>query len=128
MAPSREAVRATVENYVKAVATGTVDDVLALYAEGATVEDPVGTPVRTTEAEIREFYGMVEPLTQTGGVVTLKIAQNNAAFLFRLVTHLGDQDLVMEVIDVMTFDDDAKITSMRAFWSEEDMQSTPAGE
>ncbi|WP_241383585.1 nuclear transport factor 2 family protein [Rhodococcus sp. CH91] len=128
MAPSREAVRATVENYVKAIATGTVDDVLALYAEGATVEDPVGTPVRTTEAEIREFYGMVEPLTQTGGVVTLKIAQNNAAFLFRLVTHLGDQDLVMEVIDVMTFDDDAKITSMRAFWSEEDMQSTPAGE
>ena len=128
MAPSREAVRATVENYVKAVATGTVDDVLALYAEGATVEDPVGTPVRTTEAEIREFYGMVEPLTQTGGVVTLKIAQNNAAFLFRLGTHLGDQDLVMEVIDVMTFDDDAKITSMRAFWSEEDMQSTPAGE
>ena len=128
MAPSREAVRATVENYVKAVATGTVDDVLALYAEGATVEDPVGTPVRTSEAEIREFYGMVEPLTQTGGVVTLKIAQNNAAFLFRLVTHLGDQDLVMEVIDVMTFDDDAKITSMRAFWSEEDMQSTPAGE
>ncbi|MBS9374593.1 nuclear transport factor 2 family protein [Rhodococcus sp. B50] len=126
MAPSRDAIRATVENYVKAVATGTVDDVLALYAADATVEDPVGTPVRTTEAEIREFYGVVEPLTQTGGVITLKIAENNAAFVFRLVTHLGEQDLVMEVIDVMTFDDDAKITSMRAFWSQEDMQTVPA--
>ncbi|MEU5841044.1 nuclear transport factor 2 family protein [Rhodococcus sp. NPDC047139] len=126
MAPSRDAIRATVENYVKAVATGTVDDVLALYAAGATVEDPVGTPVRTTEAEIREFYGMVEPLVQTGGVITLKIAENNAAFLFRLVTHLGEEDLVMEVVDVMTFDDEAMITSMKAYWSQEDMQTVPA--
>ncbi|WP_455900915.1 nuclear transport factor 2 family protein [Rhodococcus gordoniae] len=126
MAASRDAIRTTVENYVKAVATGTVDDVLALYAAGATVEDPVGTPVRTTEDEIREFYKVVEPLTQTAGVITLKIAENNAAFVFRLVTHLGEQDLVMEVVDVMTFDDDAKITSMRAFWSQEDMQSVPA--
>ncbi|UYP18993.1 nuclear transport factor 2 family protein [Rhodococcus sp. Z13] len=121
MAPSRDAIRATVEGYVKAVATGTVDDVLALYAPGATVEDPVGTPVRTTEAELREFYGAVEPLAQTGEVLTLKIAENSAAFLFRLVTHLGEQDLLMEVVDVMTFDDDARITSMKAYWSQEDM-------
>ena len=126
MSPSRDAIRATVENYVKSVASGTVDDVLALYAPGATVEDPVGTPVRATEAEIREFYGVVEPLAQTGEVITLKIAENNAAFVFRLVTHLGEQDLVMEVVDVMTFDDDARITSMRAFWSQEDMQTVPA--
>ncbi|AWZ23236.1 MULTISPECIES: nuclear transport factor 2 family protein [Rhodococcus] len=126
MAPSRDAIRTTVENYVKSVASGTVDDVLALYAPGATVEDPVGTPVRATEAEIREFYGVVEPLAQTGEVITLKIAENNAAFVFRLVTHLGEQDLVMEVVDVMTFDDDARITSMRAFWSQEDMQTVPA--
>ncbi len=32
----------------------------------------------------------------------------------------------MEVVDVMTFDDDARITSMRAFWSQEDMQTVPA--
>ena len=126
MSPSRDAIRATVENYVKSVASGTVDDVLALYAPGATVEDPVGTPVRATEAEIREFYGVVEPLAQTGEVITLKIAENNAAFVFRLVTHLGEQDLIMEVVDVMTFDDDARITSMRAFWSQEDMQTVPA--
>lgn len=126
MAPSRETIREVVEAYVKAVATGTADDVLALYAPGATVEDPVGTPVRTTEAELREFYGVVEPLAQTGEVLTLKIAENNAAFLFRLVTHLGEQDLVMEVVDVMTFDDESRITGMKAYWSQEDMQTVPA--
>lgn len=126
MAANRDAIRTTVEKYVAAVAKGTADDVLGLYAPGATVEDPVGTPVRTTEAEIREFYQVIEPLTQTGEVVTLKVAENNAAFVFRLVTHLGEQDLIMEVVDVMTFDDDAKITSMRAFWSQEDMETVPA--
>lgn len=126
MAPTREAIRDTVENYVRAVAKGTTDDVLALYAPGATVEDPVGTPTRTTETDIREFYSVIEPLDQVGEVLTLKIADNNAAFLFRLVTHLGEQNLVMEVVDVMTFDDDAKITSMRAYWSQDDMQTVPA--
>ena len=42
MAPSAEGIRKTVERYIEAVATGTADDVVALYAEGATVEDPVG--------------------------------------------------------------------------------------
>ncbi|MDX5310879.1 MAG: steroid delta-isomerase, partial [Rhodococcus sp. (in: high G+C Gram-positive bacteria)] len=90
------------------------------------VEDPVGTDVRTTEAALREFYAMIEPLNQTGELLTLKIAGGNAAFLFRLTTHLGEQDLVMEVVDVMTFDDDARITSMKAYWSQEDMQTVPA--
>lgn len=126
MAPTPAAIRATVESYIRSVAKGTTDEVLALYAPGATVEDPVGTDVRTTEASLREFYSMIEPLTQTGELLSLKIAGGNAAFLFRLTTHLGEQDLVMEVIDVMTFDDDARITSMKAYWSQEDMQTVPA--
>ncbi|WP_416062290.1 nuclear transport factor 2 family protein [Rhodococcus indonesiensis] len=126
MAPTPAAIRATVESYIRSVAKGTTDEVLALYAPGATVEDPVGTDVRTTEAALREFYAMIEPLNQTGELLTLKIAGGNAAFLFRLTTHLGEQDLVMEVVDVMTFDDDARITSMKAYWSQEDMQTVPA--
>ena len=121
MAPTPEAIRATVEAYVQAVATGTVDDVLALFAPGATVEDPVGTPVRTTEAELREFYGVVAPLQQEGEVLTVRVAGDSAAFHFRLVTIMGDQRFELSPIDVMTFDQDAKITSMRAYWGPEDM-------
>ncbi|NLV79196.1 MAG: SnoaL-like domain-containing protein [Rhodococcus sp.] len=127
MAPAPDSIRSTVENYVRSVAKGTTDEILALYAPGATVEDPVGTPVRTTDEELREFYSVLESLDQTGEVITVKIAGNTAAFLFRLVTHLGEQDIVMEVIDVMTFDDDARITGMKAYWNQEDMQTVPAG-
>ncbi|QYB00860.1 nuclear transport factor 2 family protein [Rhodococcus sp. USK10] len=121
MAPSAEDIRKTVERYIEAVATGTADDVVALYAEGATVEDPVGTEPRTSAESLREFYGVIEPLKQTGELLTLKIAGNSAAFHFSLVTDLGEQKLEIAPIDVMTFDDDGKITSMRAFWSQEDM-------
>lgn len=121
MAPTPEAIRATVEAYVRAVATGTVDEILALFAPGATVEDPVGTPVRTTEAELREFYGVVAPLEQEGEVLTVRVAGDSAAFHFRLVTIMDGQRFELSPIDVMTFDAEAKITSMRAYWGPDDM-------
>ena len=121
MAPTPEAIRTTVENYLKFVAGGTVDDILGLFASGATVEDPVGTDVRTTEASLREFYGIIEPLKQEAELLTLRIAGDTAAFHFRLVTDFGEQKFELSPIDVMTFDDDGKITSMRAVWSAEDM-------
>ncbi|MDH6282368.1 steroid delta-isomerase [Rhodococcus sp. LBL1] len=121
MAASPESIRSTVESYIKAVASGTADEVLALYAEGATVEDPVGSPVRTTPESIREFYGIIEPLEQEAELVTLRIAANTAAFHFRLVTKMGDQTFEIAPIDIMEFDDAGKIVSMRAVWGPEDM-------
>ena len=42
---------------------------------------------------------------------------NEAAFLARLTVITGDVRTRIDGIDVMTFDDQARITSMRAFWS-----------
>lgn len=121
MSPSPEAIRNTVESYIKFVASGTADEILSLFAEGATVEDPVGTDVRTTEASLREFYGFLEPLKQETELLTLRIAGNTAAFHFRVLTDFGGNKSELSPIDVMTFDEDAKITSMRAVWSGEDL-------
>jgi len=35
---------------------------------------------------------------------------------------LGDQTYAIDIIDLMTFDDDAKITSMRAFFDASTMR------
>lgn len=123
MSPSPEAIRNTIESYIKFVTSGTVDEILSLFAEGATVEDPVGTDVRSTEAALREFYGIIEPLKQESELLTVRIAGNSAAFHFRLVTDFGENQFEVSPIDVMIFDEDAKITSMRAFWSAEDMKT-----
>lgn len=122
MTPTPEAVEKTVDAYVRSVAHGTVDDILALYAEGATVEDPVGSEVRATEASIREFYAVLEPLDQSAELVTLRIAANGAAFQFRLTTTFGENTFEVSPIDVMEFDDEGRITSMRAYWSPGDLR------
>ncbi|TYL45341.1 steroid delta-isomerase [Nocardioides sp. BGMRC 2183] len=121
MTASRDAILTTIQHYVDLVASGSSADVVALYADGATVEDPVGSDVRTTREEIAEFYGALDGLEQRGRLLHARVAGNEAAFAFELVTIAGNETYTLAPIDVMTFDDDARITSMRAFWSAEDM-------
>lgn len=116
MAASNERIREVVEAYVDRVGNGTSAEVLALYAEGATVEDPVGTEVRTTREQIAEFYGSLDGLEQETTLIEARIGGGQAAFLFRISTKVGDQTYTMAPIDVMTFDDDGLITSMKAYW------------
>jgi steroid delta-isomerase len=121
MAASNQRIREVIEAYVDRVANGTTDEVLALYADDATVEDPVGTEVRSTRESIREFYSALEGLEQEGTLLTARIAGGEAAFQFELATKAGEQTYTLSPIDVMTFDDDGLITSMRAFWGNADM-------
>ena len=121
MAASNEKIQQVVEAYVDLVANGTADQILDLYADGATVEDPVGTDVRHGKESIREFYAPLESMEQEGRLVTARIAGGQAAFMFELATKAGDQTYTLSPIDVKTFDDDGRITSMRAFWGEADM-------
>lgn len=118
---SAEDIKNTVAAYMKAVSGKSADAVAALFAEGATVEDPVGTEPKRGVAEIRQHFSAIEAMDQTAELLTIRVAGNSAAFHFRVTTKAGDQTYVVEPIDVMTFDDDAKITSTRAYWAQEDM-------
>ena len=83
----------------------------------ATVEDPVGGEVHIGRQAIRGFYSSASrtPSSETE-VVTLRALGNEAAFFWRLTVDLGDGGMRIEIISVMTFDDDGKITSMKAYW------------
>lgn len=48
-----------VDAYVELVASGTGEQIADLFAADGTVEDPIGTPVRTTRDEIVEFYNVI---------------------------------------------------------------------
>lgn len=61
-------------------------------------------------------------MQQTGKLLTVRIAGGQAAFQFELASTVGDKTYTLAPIDVMTFDDDGKITSMRAFWGNDDME------
>ncbi|MGB6243789.1 MULTISPECIES: nuclear transport factor 2 family protein [Gordonia] len=113
-------IAAAVDAYLAAVAGGDAARVAALYADDATLEDPVGSPPRHGRAAIEEFYGGLSGEITTELLVA-RIVGREAAFSFRVVTEVGGARYTVEPIDVMTFDDSGLITSMRAFWAPTDM-------
>ncbi len=118
--PSPEQIADTVNRYISLVAKGGAEDIAELYADDATVEDPVGGEVHIGQQAIRGFYAAVEGAERECELVTLRVAGNEAAFQFRLTVKAGapgSSGMVIEPIDVMVFDDDGKVAAMKAYWS-----------
>jgi steroid delta-isomerase len=121
MAASKERIREVVDEYVRLVAIGTAAEIAALYADGATVEDPVGSDVLTGAEAITAFYSGLEGLEQKTRMLALRVAGGEAAFHFEVQTFADGVTYTLAPFDVMVFDDDGKITSMRAYWGDDDM-------
>ena len=112
----------TVHRYLEALEKGATDDIANLYASDATVEDPVGGEVHIGRQAIHGFYANITGAQCHGELVTLRALGHEAAFLWRLTVKFGESGgMRIEIISVMTFDDEAKITSMKAYWSQDDV-------
>ncbi|MEV0700277.1 nuclear transport factor 2 family protein [Saccharopolyspora sp. NPDC050389] len=121
--PEPSVIRDVVASYVKAIGTGGAAEIAALYEEDATLEDPVGSEPLRGRGAIAEFYSAIENLRRESELIAVRVAGDSAAFHFRVRTKTPDGAVEVEPIDVMTFDEAGRITSMRAFWSPEDVQS-----
>ncbi len=121
--PSQEAITETVNRYLALVANGKADDVLTLYVADATIEDPIGSDLRRGHDAIREFYAGFQDAKKETELAELRISGSEAAFLWHLTLDAGDSRTRISPISTMAFDEDAKITSMRAFWSPSDFRS-----
>lgn len=118
--PTREEITETINNYLTYLAAGDADGITSLYSADAKVEDPVGSDAARGQDAIRAFYKGINGVAGEAELLTLRIVGNEAAFHFRFASTLGGSQFRIAPIDFMEFDDDAKITSMRAFWSQED--------
>jgi steroid delta-isomerase len=110
-----EHIRSVLERYVDFVTRGDCDAILALYADDASVEDPVGSEPRRGRAAIAELY------RNAAGKVRLELdgrvrVAGNCAAAPMIGRPTGMEGMVVDIVDVMTFDDAGLITSMRAYW------------
>lgn len=121
MAASNEVIRTTVQRYVDLVARGTAAEIVALFAPDATLEDPVGGDPLVGREAIGGFYSTLEGLKIETTLLTLRACGGHAAFHFEIVTDAGDLKYRLAPLEVMAFDDAGLITSMRAFWADEDL-------
>ena len=114
---------ATVQAYIDLLTDGTAEQIADLFAADATVEDPIGADIRDTREQLVEFYGIITGMDEH--VATLnwkKIAGDTAVFEFTLVTGTADMRFEITPIDIMVFDADGKISSMRAVWEPSDLK------
>jgi steroid delta-isomerase len=115
--PDPEKMTATVHAYVEGFAKGDPAMVAALFAEDATVEDPIGSPIHHGRAAIHGFYA---ESMQTGAKLRLegpvRIAADHAAFAFSVHLNFAGGDKQIDVIDTFRFNDANQIIEMRAFW------------
>jgi steroid Delta-isomerase len=105
-----------------------LDGICNLYADDATVEDPVGSPVKSGKKAIRDFYAYA---MKTGARLSLAAPirashGNAAAMAFDVNLEYQGSRMIIHVIDCMTFNDAGQFTSMRAFWGPSDMEKIPA--
>ncbi|MEI6251271.1 MAG: nuclear transport factor 2 family protein [Mycobacteriaceae bacterium] len=112
-----EHIESVVRRYLELVANGTADDIAALYAEDATVEDPVGGEVHIGRHAIHGFYKNIESAPKETELLALRVAGHEAAFMFAITIGAGEHRIRIEPIDVMVFDADGKVAAMKAYWS-----------
>ena len=113
----------TVRRYVSLLATGSADDLLELFAKDATVEDPVGSDVRTG-GQIHSFFAELEQLDRETELVLLRVVGGEAAFVFTIAFNIGGTPMHLQPIDTMTFNADGEITSLRSYFAPADVTTS----
>lgn len=116
--PSSAEMKAVLQNYLDAFNRGDAEAIAALYAEDATVEDPLGSPPKRGRKAILDFY---REAIATGAKATLDTPirgshGNSAAVAFTV--KVGPMSV--RVIDTMAFDASGRITEMKAYFGPDD--------
>lgn len=118
-----QVMKAGLQAYIDAFNRGDADGIADLYAENATVEDPVGSEPKVGIEAVRDFYRMA---VGTGAKLSLAAPirashGRAAAMAFDVELNMPEGHAVIRVIDVMEFDDDGRFVSMKAYWGPSDM-------
>lgn len=125
--PSPDHIRWVFEEYGARMSKGDTEGLVALFAPDAYIEDPVGGPKQVGHDALRKFYqggfdAMGGPLEmKLEGAVRVAGANAAGAYIVRTLNHT--EPFRVETLDVMTFDDQGKITSMLAYWGPSNISS-----
>ena len=129
--PSRDDVVRTIEAYCAAWAARDRAAWLRAFAVDATQEDPIGGGVRRGHDEIGAFFDEGLAHWSDGLVITperVHVVEHEAAMVWRIGAARPGERIEFEGVDVFTLDDEARITTVRAYWDDGERRrfTTPA--
>lgn len=130
MAATPQKVRAVIESYVRAWATGDKPLLLSLFAEDAVWTDPVGTPPFIGHAGVGAFWDFAHQdasrqlKPQVNRIVT---CANEGILDFTMqvrAPHLN-QGLDLRVVDRFVLNEQGRIQTAQAYWDEGSASAPP---
>jgi steroid Delta-isomerase len=120
---SPDELRQLVRTYAANVSSRDVDAVLGLFAADAIQSDPVGTTPYVGHESIRAFFqsaidASAATLFEVSGI---RVAGGQVAFDFQVTVTLETGKMIISGIEIFTVDDDNLITSVNAYWGDDDV-------
>ena len=112
-----EKIVSSINTYLDSFEKKDLDAIIDLYADDCWIEDPVGTEKKVGKDALRELYQLGIDMGVKGSLESeVRVVGNEAAFAFKIDMESGEGPFSTRPIDIMTFNEDGKITTMRAFW------------
>jgi steroid Delta-isomerase len=123
-----EQIRATVAAYVAAYKANDREALIALYAPGSEWTDPVGTPTHHGPDGVAAFWDATRELADSIELrpVHVHVCGNEAALVMEIHSVVGGAGMVLDAVDIFTFDDEARIVTGKAYWELENARAAPA--
>jgi len=120
--PTQAHMKAALQAYIDGFNADDADAIMALFADNAVIEDPVGSPLKSRA----EFDAFIRQGVRFGA--RLKLAApirgshgNHAAMVFTVTYVQAGVRYTTNSMDVMTFDEAGKIIRMDGFWGPSDV-------
>jgi len=121
---SADDVAALVDRYISAFNTRDRNAYISLFADGATVEDPLGSAPIQGANQIGSFFDAATSATLHLELEqdSIRVRGNHVAFRFQLELGAGQSQLATKPVDVVDLDDDGRIVSLVAYWKPADLR------
>ena len=114
-----EVIRQTIAEYTRAMTEGDGEAMEALFGADFVIEDPVGAPPVEGAEAIATRVGAARAPGSLALVGPVCGTAQRAAAPLRATFALNGVDRTIDLIDVFDFDAEGRITSLRAYWGED---------
>ena len=120
--PTQSDMKAALQAYIDGFNAGDADAIMALFADNAVIEDPVGSPLKSRA----EFEAFIRDGVRFGARLSLAAPirgshGNHAAMAFTVTFVQDGVRYTTNSMDVMTLDAAGKITRMNGYWGPGDV-------
>jgi steroid Delta-isomerase len=120
--PRQSDMKAALQAYIDGFNADDADAIMALFAEDAVIEDPVGSPLKSRA----EFDAFIRRGVEFGARLALAAPirgshGNHAAMVFTVTFVQGGVRYTTNSTDVMAFDATGKIIRMDGYWGPSDV-------